>query len=162
MKRISSSHLVELARDAQNSPRRRANLNLHDTLPDPVQRLAIAMEPDTLVRPHRHPHTWELLYPLRGRFIVLHFDASGRVTDHTVLGEESAVVETPAGQWHAVVSLDKGGVIFEVKLGPYQPIAEADFAPWFSNQEPTEITRLLDWYTVAKSGDRFDHASDCD
>ena len=32
------------------------------------------MEPDTLIRPHRHPQTWELLLPLRGRFIVLHFD----------------------------------------------------------------------------------------
>jgi cupin fold WbuC family metalloprotein len=162
MKKISSSQLVELAQDAQNSPRRRANLNLHDTLPDPVQRLAIAMEPDTLVRPHRHPHTWELLYPLRGRFIVLHFDANGRVTEHTVLGEDSAAVETAAGQWHAVLSLDKGGVIFEVKQGPSPPIAEEDFAPWFCRQEPAEITRLLDWYASAKTGDRFDHASECD
>ncbi|MEI7613464.1 MAG: WbuC family cupin fold metalloprotein [Betaproteobacteria bacterium] len=162
MKQISSSQLVELAQNAQNSPRRRANLNLHDTLPDPVQRLAIAMEPDTLVRPHRHPHTWELLYPLRGRFIVLYFDATGRVTDHTVLGEESAVVETPAGQWHAVLSLDIGGVIFEVKKGPYQPIAEEDFSPWFCSQEPAEIARLLDWYSSAKTGDRFNYAKHSD
>ena len=39
-----------------------------------MQRLAIAMETDTLVFPHRHPQTFELLYPLRGRFLVLHFN----------------------------------------------------------------------------------------
>ncbi|KJN32740.1 hypothetical protein SS37_00040 [Enterobacter sichuanensis] len=35
-----------------------------------------------------------------------------------------------AGTWHAVLSLDKGGVIFEVKHGGYQPVAGPDFAPW--------------------------------
>ncbi|MFY1004747.1 hypothetical protein ACNF5F_25185, partial [Escherichia coli] len=27
-------------------------------------------KPGTYVRPHRHPHTFELLLPLRGRFVV--------------------------------------------------------------------------------------------
>ena len=155
MKQISESQLVELAGAAQASPRRRANLNLHETLPDPIQRLAIAMEPDTLICPHRHPHTWELLFPLRGRFIVLHFDNEGVVTDRVVLGEEAVVVETPAGQWHSVLSLDEGGVIFEVKHGPYTPIAEADFAPWASGGDELLAARLMRWYGVAKCGDRF-------
>ncbi|MEY7168409.1 WbuC family cupin fold metalloprotein, partial [Enterobacter hormaechei] len=38
------------------------------------------MEPGTYVRPHRHPHTFELLLPLRGRFVVLNFDDRGTVT----------------------------------------------------------------------------------
>ncbi|MEI7429762.1 MAG: WbuC family cupin fold metalloprotein [Betaproteobacteria bacterium] len=155
MKKITTSQLEELSRSAQDSPRRRANFNLHETLPDPVQRLAIAMEPDTLVRPHRHPHTWELLYPLRGRFIVLYFDECGCVTNRAILGEETAILETPAGQWHAVLSLDSGGVIFEVKHGPYQPIANEDFAHWFSAGEDKETLRLLSWYASAKTGDSF-------
>lgn len=162
MKSITSSQLSSLSALAQTSPRHRANLNLHETLADPVQRLAIAMEPDTLVRPHRHPHTWELLYPLRGRFIVLHFDEQGQVSERTVLGEECAVVETPAGQWHAVLSLDSGGVIFEVKHGPYQPIAEADFAPWFASEASDEVSRLLNWYATAKPGDKYTHSKATD
>lgn len=162
MKSITASQLTSLSALAQTSPRRRANLNLHETLADPVQRLAIAMEPDTLVRPHRHPHTWELLYPLRGRFIVLHFDEHGQVSERTVLGEDSAVVETPAGQWHAVLSLDSGGVIFEVKHGPYLPIAEADFAPWFASEAPDEVARLLSWYATAKTGDQYTHSKATD
>src|SRR5512137_947850 len=102
MKRIALSTLADLARQAQSSPRRRANLNLHSGLEDPIQRLAIAMEPDTYVRPHRHPHTWELLYPLAGRFAVLHFDAAGVLVASTRLGDDSCLVETPAGAWHAV------------------------------------------------------------
>jgi cupin fold WbuC family metalloprotein len=159
MKKISLTQLADLSRSAQASPRRRANLNLHETLPDPIQRLAIAMEPDTLVRPHRHPHTWELLYPLHGRFVVLHFDDSGRVTERAILGEDTALLETPAGQWHAVLSLDSGGVIFEVKHGPYQPIAEADFADGFPAEAAaataTEVAHLLAWYRTARPGERY-------
>ena len=107
MKTIDTALLDTLAQQAQQSPRRRANHNLHTELADPIQRLAIAMEPDTYVRPHRHPHTWELLYSLRGRFLVLHFDEQGTVTGRAILGDGTAVLETPAGTWHAVLSLDE-------------------------------------------------------
>lgn len=149
MKQITSSALDALAQQAQASPRRRANLNLHDDLADPIQRLAIAMEPDTVVLPHRHRHTWELLHPLKGRFVVLHFDEAGVVVDRSVLGEDSLMVENPAGQWHAVLSLDVGGVIFEVKHGPYQPLAESDTWP------QADPVAALAWYAQAKVGDKL-------
>lgn len=151
MKQISTQSLENLSTAAQASPRRRANLNLHPELNDPIQRLAIAMEPDTWVRPHRHPHTWELLYPLRGRFIVLHFDDTGVVIDRTVLGTDCSILENPAAAWHAVLSLDVGGVIFEVKHGPYTVIAPEDFAPW----SPVEGNGdWLSWYAQAQVGDK--------
>lgn len=151
MKSLTPASLDSLVQQARQSPRRRANLNLHDTLDAPVQRLAIAMEPDTVVLPHRHPQTFELLYPLRGRFLVLHFDAAGTVTQRAVLGEDCAVIENPAGQWHAVLSLDSGGVIFEVKQGPYLPVGEADTAPWAR----TADANLPAWYGRARVGERF-------
>lgn len=158
MKQITPAMLAELGQQAQESPRRRANLNVHGELSDPIQRLAIAMAPDTYVRPHRHPHTWELLYPLSGRFVVLHFDTAGVVTARSVLGEEAAVIETPAGGWHAVRSLDAGGVIFEVKHGPYRPIAEADYAAWSPAADLTaaaDAARLNAWYADAQVGQRW-------
>lgn len=154
MKQIIPTQLDALAHQAQQSPRRRANHNLHEELSDPVQRLAIAMEPDTFVRPHRHPHTWELLFPLRGRFLVLHFDESGTVAERTLLGEDCSLLENPAGSWHAVLSLDMGGVIFEVKHGPYTPVYETDFAPW-SPSEGAEAAQAMAWYAVAQIGDRL-------
>ena len=153
MKQITDATLDALAGEAQASPRQRANLNLHEQLEDPIQRLAIAMEPGTYVRPHRHPHTFELLYPLRGRFLVLHFDEAGTVTARSLLGEDSRVLENPAGQWHAVLSLDAGGVIFEVKHGPYQPLPEADLAPWSPAADSPLAAAMLEWYERARVGD---------
>jgi cupin fold WbuC family metalloprotein len=156
VKQLTDSMLDALSLQAQQSPRRRANHNLHQDLSDPIQRLAIAMEPDTYVRPHRHPYTWEMLFPLRGRFVVLHFDDSGTVTQRTLLGEDCSVLENPAGTWHAVLSLDIGGIIFEVKHGPYTPIAEADFAPWSINAEGAEVAQINAWYAHAGVGDKMD------
>jgi cupin fold WbuC family metalloprotein len=149
LKQLTDSMLDALTLEARQSPRRRANRNLHEDLRDPVQRLAIAMEPDTYVRPHRHPHTWEMLSALRGRFVVLHFAAAGTVVGRAVLGEGCKVIENPAGLWHAVLSLDSGGIIFEVKQGPYAPVSESDYAPWSPAGE------LNAWYAAARVGDRL-------
>lgn len=154
MKQITPALLDQLGQEARQSPRRRANFNLHPELADSIQRLAIAMEPDTYVRPHRHPHTWELLTPLRGRFLVLYFNDSGTVTARTVLGEDCAMLENPAGQWHAVLSLDSGGVIFEVKHGPYQAIGDADYLPGSPSDGPA-TAQMLDWYANAQIGEKL-------
>lgn len=152
MKQITATMLATLSAQAQQSPRLRANHNLHEELSDPIQRLAIAMEPDTLILPHRHPHTWEMLLPLCGRFVVLLFDDAGTVLQRIVLGEECRVLEFPANTWHAVLSLDQGGVIFEVKHGPYAPISESDVAPWGKG---LDAATLNGWYAIARVGERF-------
>jgi cupin fold WbuC family metalloprotein len=155
MKTIDHNLLDRLTRQAEASPRRRMNHNLHTDLADPVQRLAIAMPPDTYIRPHRHDATWELLTPLRGRFVVLGFDDAGRVTERHVLGTDTAVCETPAGGWHAVLSLDAEGVILEVKQGPYRPAVEADFAAWAPAAGDAACARLMSWYAGAAVGERW-------
>ena len=88
MKTLSYDKLCQLSREALASPRLRMNSNFHPQLSDPIQRLAIAMEPGTYIRPHRHSATWELLSPLRGRFVVLTFDDAGQVSQRAVLGED--------------------------------------------------------------------------
>lgn len=153
MKQITFSDLQKQSEQAANSPRLRAHRNLHPELSDPVQRLAIAMEPGTYVRPHRHPHTFELLTSLSGRFLVLNFDDNGNVTHRVVLGEDCKVLETEAGTWHAVLSMDKGGVIFEVKQGAYQPVAEQDMASWAPAENEPGTDELMKWYAVAQVGD---------
>ena len=129
--------------------------DLHDALDEPIQRLAIAMEPSTYFRPHLHHHTWELLTSLRGRHIVLTFDAAGVVTDRCVLGEDTSVVETPLGVHHTVLSLDHGAVIFEVKHGPYRPFVEADYAAWSAPAGTPEAAAFMEWVKTAKVGERW-------
>jgi cupin fold WbuC family metalloprotein len=155
MKQITPHDLTAMSEQAATAPRLRANKNLHAELSDPVQRLAIAMEPGTYIRPHRHPHTWELLTPLRGRFVVLQFDEQGVVTQRTLLGEETKVLEMNAATWHAVLSLDAGGVIFEVKQGPYQPLAEADCMTWAPAEGGEGVADVMAWYASAKVGECY-------
>ena len=152
MKLITTPQVTALSQAALKSPRRRANQNLHSELSDPIQRLAIAMAPDSYVRPHRHPHTWELLTSLRGRFLGLHFDEGGRVVARTVLGEDSAAVETPANTYHSMLALDDDAVLLEVKHGPYLPIN--DFAPW-SPPEGPGVPAFVEWMKRATVGARW-------
>jgi cupin fold WbuC family metalloprotein len=153
MKQITPQSLLQLSQQARQSPRLRANINFHPQLNDPIQRLAIAMEPQTYVRPHRHPHTWELLTALQGNFIVLLFDEQGKVTHRTVLGKESTILEIPANVWHAVLSLENGAVIFEVKHGPYQQVAAEDLAIWSPAEGKADVSHILAWYAVADIGE---------
>ncbi|VDZ56031.1 Uncharacterised protein [Serratia odorifera] len=98
MKLITVADLNAMSEQAAQLPRLRSHRTLHDALADPVQRLAIAMEPGTYIRPHRHPHTWELLMPLRGRFVVLQFDNGGTVTRRTLLERRKQSIGNAC--WH--------------------------------------------------------------
>ncbi|SBS33602.1 hypothetical protein MSP8887_03730 [Marinomonas spartinae] len=155
MNKLRFDQLSALSDDARLSPRLRMNHNIHSDLSDPVQRLAIAMEPDTYIRPHRHMETWELLTALRGRFIVLTFDDEGVVINRAILGEEDSVIETPVAGWHAVLSLDTDAVIFEVKQGPYKAFKEEDFAPWSPAADDDNHKVLMHWYRDAQVGQRW-------
>jgi len=155
MKTITLNDMQQQSEAAAHSPRLRQHRNFHPELSDPVQRLAIAMEPGTYIRPHRHPHTFELLLSLRGRFLVLNFDDSGKVIRRVVLGEECTALEMEAGTWHAVLSLDNGGIIFEVKHGGYQPVTEQDSAAWAPAEGATGTAELMQWYAQAQVGDTY-------
>jgi cupin fold WbuC family metalloprotein len=157
MKLIDDVVLDALIGKAKEAPRKRAHFNLHPELHDPVQRLCIAMEPDTYVRPHRHsdPETWEVLVILRGSLALALFDEKGRVLERMVLkaGGPVAAVEFPRNTWHAPVSLEPGTVVFEIKQGPYKPIAEINLAQWAPAESEPEARKFLEWYRNAKTGD---------
>jgi cupin fold WbuC family metalloprotein len=156
MKSLSSHDLEHLSGVAADSPRLRAHHNFHTELADPVQRLAIAMEPGTYVRPHRHVSTWEMLCPLAGLFDLLVFDEQGCVLSRHRLGADGArVFEMPAGTWHAVISLAPASVVFEVKQGPYKPLAAPDLAPWSPAEGDPAVAGMLEFLACAKPGDRY-------
>ena len=63
---LEVGRLDDLCKAARNSERRRAHLLLHSGHQDQVQRLVIAVEPGTYVRPHKHSEQWEMLVLLSG------------------------------------------------------------------------------------------------
>lgn len=157
MKVLDADALHRLSARAAALPRQRANLNLHPSLDDPVQRLCNALEPGTYVRPHRHPQPdrWELFAILTGAAAVLQLDASGRVLTRVELraGGPGLVVEIPAGAWHTLVALAPGTVLFELKPGPYTPLADKDFAAWAPPESGAGAAELVAWFAGARPGE---------
>lgn len=153
---LSANDLDQLAAAAAAAPRKRSNRNLHQTLDANVQRLAISMEPDTYVRPHRHPQTWELYLPLRGGFKVVLFDDAGSVTDCILIGRDGLVAyELPANTWHSVVSLHPGSIIFEVKEGPYIQPSTADVAAWSPAEGTDGVVEFQRFLLNAETGQTY-------
>jgi len=128
MQIIDEALLNQLSSEAAGNERLRKNFNLHSSLDDKVQRLLNALEPGTILPIHRHLHTDETYFIVRGKLTVMLYD------DEKVLIEEielnpangSYGVSIPAGQWHTVEIKEKGTIIFEVKEGPYMPLNNED------------------------------------
>ena len=150
---LTPADLADLGRQAADSPRRRLHRSLHASAAEPCQRLINAMLPDSYIRPHRHTDyvTNECLLALRGRFLLIQFDDSGKITAALRLGGPDAdvvIAKMPPARWHTVVALEDGCVLFETKSGPYDTGAAKTFAPWApaegAEDAPGYLVRLRD------------------
>lgn len=152
---------MDLSQKAAAAARRRCNHNIHPQLADPVQRFFNALQPGTYVRPHRHrtPPRWEFFLLLSGQVVMLTFDDEGRVASRYELtaGGEHFGVELEPGCWHALAAVTPA-VMFEVKPGPYSAANDKDFAAWAPAEDESGSEALVNWYTMAKVGDKFSDA----
>ncbi len=100
MKRIDIAALRTLSAEADALPRRRKNLNLHETLDDPIQRLCNAFEPGTYLRPHRHT-AGDARFPRRSSFGSGRQAAGSepRGTDASAAVPEGASLSRAGGSW---------------------------------------------------------------
>ena len=145
LKLIENTILDETSEKAVRSERFRMNHNFHE-LTDSIQRMLNTIEPESYVQPHRHlnPPKVELFLILRGRAAAFLFDADGVVTDSAILTPDGASpgVEFAPGQYHTIVSLETGTVLFEVKDGPYIAAVDKDFAPFAPAPEKREAADI--------------------
>ena len=134
--------------EAKNSVRLRKNYNFHQDYTDPVNRMLNALEPGTYIRPHKHesPDKCEVFIVLSGKALVIHFDESGAIIEHSVLDSAGGIygVEFAAREWHTIISLASGTVLYEVKPGPYAPIDDKNFAPWAPVEGSPEAGEYLE------------------
>jgi cupin fold WbuC family metalloprotein len=152
MQIIDLNLISNLIAEAKNSTRLRKNYNFHTEYGDPVNRMLNAFEPGTYVRPHKHesPDKCEVFIILSGKALVLRFDDTGVIVEHTVLDYNGGVygVEIAAREWHMVISLASRTVLYEVKPGPYAPMNDKNFASWApaegSPDAPAYLSSLLD------------------
>lgn len=124
---INNELLDEITMKAEESPRRRMNFNLHNSLDAKAQRLINILLPDTVLPIHRHRHTAETYLLLRGKMVVVFYNNIGAQIERHLL--DPAIgnygVHIPAGQWHTIEVIEPSA-IFEVKEGPYTPLSSED------------------------------------
>ena len=140
MKTVTVAKLTELQREAAEKPRRRTNYNLHEQLDDPIQRLCIIGEPDTVFPPHRHLGKWELVTILKGSLTLYVYNDSGEVTEQYDMSPSGEILtlEIPADTWHNYIFHESGTAFIEVKRGPYAPFTPEELAP-FSGIAPKKV-----------------------
>ncbi len=125
---LDKSLLDRISAEAGKSPRLRMNYNLHEGPESKAQRLLNALEPGTVLPIHRHRHTDETYILLRGKLKVLFYNDKKELQESFELDPATgnSGIHISAGQWHTVQVREPGTVIFEVKDGPYTPLAEED------------------------------------
>jgi len=156
MKLINQDLFSSLNKTAEKSSRRRAHFNLHPELSDPVQRLCIAINPGSYIRPHRHvsPDKWELFMVFQGSAAILMFGENGQIIERTVISAKGPTyaVEIPEKKWHTLVALEEQTILVEIKQGPYSPLSDKDFAPW-APEEGTENSIFFEkQFRIAETG----------
>lgn len=124
---IDNKLLDEIMVRAEESPRRRMNFNLHDSLDAKAQRLINVLLPGTVIPVHRHRHTAETYALLRGRMTVIFYNELGAESGRYLLDprEGNYGLQIPAGQWHGLEVLEPSAII-EIKDGPYTPLSPED------------------------------------
>jgi len=149
LKIITPSQFRLLTKEAIKAARKRAHLLLHTGHADQVQRLAIAAQPGTYVRPHQHPKQWEVLVLLRGGFDVLLFEPDGKLLERKTLDESTPYVQIPILAWHTCYVRKRNTVILEIKPGPFRP---NEFAVWAPPEGTKQAGDLLRWMSRARHG----------
>ncbi len=148
-----------LLQQASQMSRKRCAYNLHQSLNENAQRVVIAMQPGSYVRPHLHqePQPYELCIVLQGCIDMLLFDEQGHLLQRLKLaaGSTQCAVELTAGQYHSLVVTEAGAVFIEVKQGPFDPAAPRYFADWAPDEQDADASHYYQWMLTAKVGESF-------
>ena len=149
---VNAEKLALLIAQAAAVPRKRSHLLLHTGPGDQVQRLLIAAQPGTYIRPHRHSEQWEMLVVQRGRVDILMFAEDGEVLARRPLDQASPVAQIPLSHWHSCVVRAPDTLLLEIKPGPYRP---NEFADWAPEEGREAASALLRWTESAKVGQKW-------
>ncbi len=144
---VTQDDFNALTEKASQVKRKRAHFNLHETLNANVQRLLMAMEPDTYICPHRHveSHKWEMFMLLSGKIDVLIFDDDGCLLSRIHMSPiATRVIQIPANTWHTYVAQQTETLALEIKEGPYIAQTDKEFAPWAPIENTQEATAFLE------------------
>lgn len=157
---FNNQNFHELCAQSKTRSRLRAHRTLHQSADDVVQRMLIAIQPESYVPAHCHrtSNQWEMLVVLQGKLDCLLFDDAGCLTQRHVLeaGGIASGIELSPSVWHSVVSQHPDTVMLEVKPGPYDPQKAAEFANWCPPENALTASDCREWMRRAKLGECYD------
>ena len=150
---FSSEFLDALTQESIQSNRQRQHKNIHQHYNDSCQRLFNAIGVASYIRPHRHlidPKD-ECLIAVRGLMSLVVFDDIGQLQQVIRFGAQtneaqqaiSIGVNLPAGVWHTVIAEVPGSILFEVKLGPFNPEQAKEYATWAPAENTPDAVEYL-------------------
>ena len=125
---IDVSLLNGLTEQAKENPRLRQNYDMRNSEYDGSQRMLNALEPGTVMPIHRHRSSSETMIVIKGSLKEYFYDDMGNVIGEWLCAPNTDCVglNVPAGQWHNLVCLESGTVLFEAKDGAWEPLKDED------------------------------------
>lgn len=143
-----SDELIEEGLEAsRKSLRKRMILPIHRKQNAEVQRLINFLQPETYIRPHKHPldHATESIVILKGTIRFFTLDEEGAVLTDRMLrsGPIPAVIDIEPNMWHTFIVLEENTILFECKKGPYNAETDKVFAQWASEESESNPLQKL-------------------
>lgn len=125
---INTYLLDSISEKAKENPRLRQSFDLRNSEGDNSQRMLNALEPETVMPIHRHLNSSETMIVVRGSVKEYFYDDHGNITGEWVCAPDYDCigVHIPAGQWHNLICLESGTVLFESKDGAWSPLTDED------------------------------------
>ncbi len=134
-------------RASRESERRRIILPIHREQDAEVQRMVNFLQPDTYIRPHKHPlqHATESLVLMKGSIHFFTYDDSGEVISKHIVESKPhpGVLDIEPEVWHSFKVLEPDTLLFECKRGPYDAETDKIFAHWAPEEGSDEA---MNWH----------------
>ncbi|MEX0647894.1 MAG: WbuC family cupin fold metalloprotein [Balneolaceae bacterium] len=132
---------------SHESSRKRMILPIHRTQDAEVHRMINFLQPDTYIRPHKHPlpHATESLVVLKGAVRFFTFDDSGQILSRRLLDSVPfpGVMDIEPEVWHSFLVMEPDTVLFECKKGPYDAQTDKIFAEWAPGEGEPGVEKWL-------------------
>ena len=122
MIKISKKLIEDTIEKSKCSVRKRSVNVFHESNDDLIQRFINAIEPESVVEPHKHENSFEVFIALKGKIELIVYDDKKNIIDKVIISPNSNLVgvEVEKGKWHSLKAIEEGSVVYIIMQGPYK------------------------------------------
>lgn len=134
-----------LCRKADENPRRRCRLCLHDNADAPLHEMLIVHKKGNYIPPHKHLHSDESCYIVDGEGAMILFDDNGEVINCQFLNNDAKsgrnFQRTPVNTLHSLYVESEYFIFKETVLGPFD--SKNYFEPGWAPSDETQTKAFM-------------------